>query len=251
MGSFFRRGDGIDAAGVEPVDTTPPPAVDEFEATWNRFKAASLQATANGGSPQGTANDEARWEQTKDMYKSMGQSGIDTMNITIDRVEEGDYSMFKTAQPREYIPDDAIPQSNSNFFTARPPPVDYNRFEHIVENAISNLLNPAIASMTVEPGNDQMTDLETTESEMDRVTMEYLASKSGVVESAPENSRGTTAPVTQSVPGDAIVGAAADGVDQGQMSEWTLLVLGGIAVVGVGLVGYSLVSSNSRGASSS
>lgn len=250
MGSFFRRGDGINAAGVEPVDTTPPPAVDEFEATWNRFKALSLQAVADGNASD-RPNDESMWNRTRDVYKSQGQAGIDMMNATIDKIEEGDYSMFKTAQPREFIPDDAIPQSNSNFFTSRQPPIDYNRFEHIVENAISNLLNPVVASMTVEPGNDQMTDLETTESEMDRATMEYLASKSGVVESAPENPRGTSAPVTQSLPGDAIVGAAVDGVDQGQMSEWTLLVLGGIAVVGLGLVGYSLVSSNSRGASSS
>lgn len=211
------------AAEDDPAVATPEH--DDFETTWNKYRHF---ITSKGFGP---ASSEEDWARKKQNFKEQGDRGIEMMEDAMNG---------RTLVPSGYT-------QKSDFFTARVP-VNYDKIEHIVENAVANLLNPAIAAMTVEPGNDQETDQEISEMEMDRATMEYLASKAIAAEAPPAGSRESQAPTVAPSPGDEAAAAAVDGVETGGLQS--PLLLGGLvllAAAGGGLVLWKLSKSSSQG----
>lgn len=254
---MFTRGDGINATKPTIFDSGAgtQPTGGDFQSTWAKFKEAALEAN-----PAEAQRQNAAWEKAKDLYQSMGEDGIDLMNDMVDAHNAGEDkvwgpgSQFSGRVPRDKSIENTLeqevytPSQRSSFFTARQPPVDYDRFEHIVENAVSNLLNPVIASMTVEPGNDQETDQEISEVDMDRTTMQYLATTALQADAPPPDSRVTQAPTVSQVPGAGVDDDVVAGLETGdRMSPYVVTALGLLAASGAVLVLWKLSKSSSRG----
>ncbi len=221
-----------DGAGVDPID-------ERFEAAFQAMGEAARDNLDEHGAFDPDA-DPALVQKVKQAYKAQGERGIDNMQYLTDK-----WNNVQTIGS-SFVNNDT-PVQRSEFFTARVP-VNYDKIEHIVENAVSNLLNPAIAAMTVEPGNDQEADQEISEMEMDRATMEYLASKAIAAEAPPAGARASQAPTVVPSPGDEAAADAVAGVETGGLQS--PLLLGGLALLaasGVGLVLWKLSKSSSQG----